>query len=256
MAVKFNTDTAFELFQKKGGKTSFPDSLKQVLNWVQKDGNFTDPKQVAWLLGTAKVESDYALDRWESDYLCGDWKTENPDGKNPCKRALDYYRSTDGKANYYNLGTDERGLPFFGRGLIQLTGKSNYDLFGKKLGINLLKNADLARHPDTSYQIASTYFSMPKGGYNKTVNEYVMAGDFPMARKIVKGSSSGWENAKKEYDRWMDVFNEIGANVKKQMDAERKRALLQMGGFALIFGSLIGLAFIGYGVYKKKIKLI
>jgi hypothetical protein len=139
MGVKFNARKAFELFRKSGGKTNFPDSLKRVLNNVQDDPNFNDVKEVAWLLATAKVESDYSLTRWEADYLCGKWGNKNY--QPPCQSALNYYRSTSGKKNYFDLGVDNKGLPYFGRGLIQLTGKRNYELYSNKTGKNLVADA-------------------------------------------------------------------------------------------------------------------
>jgi len=215
MAVKFNADKAFDKFKEKGGTTKFPDSLKQVLSYIQKDDNFNDIREVAWLLGTAKVESDYSLQRWESDYLCGKWGI--PYGDKPCSKALSYFKSTKGsKKNYYNLGTDKKGLPYFGRGLIQLTGKSNYQKYGDLIGVDLVNNADKAIDPKNSYKIASAYFNKNKGKYygNRTINQMVMDGDFQKARKAVKGSTKTWDEVKEEYDRWMDVLKSTGTKTK------------------------------------------
>ena len=215
MAVKFNTDRAFEKFKEKGGVTKFPDSLKQVLSFIQKDDNFTDIREVAWLLGTAKVESDYSLQRWESDYLCGKWGI--PYGDKPCSKALSYFKSTQGgKKNYYDLGTDKKGLPYFGRGLIQLTGKKNYETYGDLIGEDLVNNADKAIEPKNSYKIASAYFKKNKGSAygNRSVNQLVMDGDFKNARKAVKGSTKTWDEVKAEYDRWMDVLESTDTKNK------------------------------------------
>ena len=58
---------------------------------------------------------------------------------------MNYYRSTkDGKINYYTLGTDKNGLPYFGRGLIQLTGKSNYKKYGDLIGVDLVNDGNKA----------------------------------------------------------------------------------------------------------------
>lgn len=52
----------------------------------------------------------------------------------------------------------DEGYKYRGRGLIQLTGKSNYEKFGKLLGIDLVENPDLANDPDVAAKIAAAYF--------------------------------------------------------------------------------------------------
>jgi predicted chitinase len=221
MAVKFDINKAINNFKEKGGKTQFPDSLKQVLIFIQDDDNFKTKNEIAWLLATAKVESDYSLQRWESDYLCG--KAGVPYDKQPCQRAINYYRSTNGKKNYFDLGTDKNGMAYFGRGLIQLTGKSNYDKYGKLIGVDLVEDGGKAMIPKNSYRIASEYFNRKRGSAKKSVNDYANEGDFAMARKRVKGSSKGWEDAKREYDRWLSVFNEKETKFKADKMSRKKR---------------------------------
>lgn len=256
MAVTFDTDMALQLYKQKGGDTTFEPSLKQVLDFIQHDNNFNDIREVAWFLGTAKVESDYSLQRWEADYVCG--KRGLHYGSAPCKKALDYYRSTKNKKNYYSLGTDKKGLPYFGRGLIQLTGKSNYEKFGKLLGIDLVNNGDLAMTPENSYKIASAYFNTKKRGYgNRSVNDIVLEGDFPTARKVVKGSTKTWEKAKGYYDIWMEVLQALPVEVKKkakvspiESEADKKKSVnkLVIAGIGMMG---IGIAVI---VYLKLIR--
>lgn len=246
MAIRFNVNKAANKFAEYGGKTKFPDSLKQVLTFVQDDENFNTVNEVAWLLATAKVESDYSLERWEADYLCGN--VGEPYKNQPCDRALRYYKSTDGKKNYFDLGTDKNGMAYFGRGLIQLTGKSNYDTYGKLIGVDLVNDGDKAMVPKNSYKIASEFFKKKRGSDNKSVNDYANEGNFAMARKRVKGSSKGWEDAKKEYDLWMNVFNdkEIEASPGKKSNNSKNS---KTGWFPYV---LLGIAFVGlsYGFYN------
>ena len=163
MAVKLKENKAIELYKSSGGTIGFENSLRDVFDYASKDSRITDVKQLAYLLATAKIESDYSLQRWESDYLCG--KQGVPYQDKPCQKALDYYGSTSGnKVNYFNLGTDRRGLPYFGRSLIQLTGKSNYDYYGKKIGVNLVNNPEKALDKKTSYNVAVEYLKEKRGG--------------------------------------------------------------------------------------------
>jgi len=50
------------------------------------------------------------------------------------------------------------GFKYRGRGLIQLTGKYNYGLYGKKIGVDLVANPDLANDPAIASKIAVEYF--------------------------------------------------------------------------------------------------
>jgi predicted chitinase len=51
------------------------------------------------------------------------------------------------------------GFMYRGRGLIQLTGKDNYAKYGKLLGIDLVKDPDLANDPSIAKDIAAAYFA-------------------------------------------------------------------------------------------------
>lgn len=49
-----------------------------------------------------------------------------------------------------------------GRGYIQLTGKNNYEYFGKKLGIDLVNHPELANDPVHAVNIAAEFFAENK----------------------------------------------------------------------------------------------
>jgi len=49
------------------------------------------------------------------------------------------------------------GFKYRGRGLIQLTGKSNYEKFGRIIGEDLVGNPDLANNPEIAKKIAAAY---------------------------------------------------------------------------------------------------
>jgi putative chitinase len=53
----------------------------------------------------------------------------------------------------------DEGYKYRGRGLIQLTGKDNYTTYGKKLGLDLVSNPDLANDPAIAARIAAVYFA-------------------------------------------------------------------------------------------------
>lgn len=63
----------------------------------------------------------------------------------------------------------DEGYKYRGRGLIQLTGKSNYAKFSQLIGVDLVKDPDLANDPDIAQRIAVAYFKeAEKNGTNLT----------------------------------------------------------------------------------------
>lgn len=235
MPVRFKIDEVIKLYKEKGGKTDFPDSLRSVLNYVQNDKHITTINQVAYLLATAKIESDYSLQRWEADYLCGNAGV--PYKNKPCEKAINYYRSTQGnKKNYFTLGIDNKGMCFFGRGLIQLTGKANYEKYGKLIGVNLVSDGDKAMIPKNSYDIASEYL-------NERTWKYVNKGDLYWARKSVNGGTNKINEVNSAYSFWMGILNNPKTKFKATEMSLRKRRII---GVSII---AISLAVVGISVY-------
>ena len=227
MAVKFNINEAINDFRQMGGTTKFPDSLRSVLTFIQNDPNIETAEQAAYLLGTAKAESDYSLQRWEADYVCTGAGIPYKD--RPCQRALDYYRSSKGKKNYYDLGVDKNGLPYFGRGLIQLTGKSNYAKYGQLIGVDLVNDGDKALEPKNSYKIASEYLKA------KTW-KYVESGDLTRARRSVNGGTKGLSEVNKEYQMWLNIFKKKNVKFKQVSSTKNQRTFLYLGLGAAVLG--------------------
>jgi predicted chitinase len=179
----------------------FESSLKDTLSLIKNDPSITDIREASYLLGTAFAEAGYSLQRWEADYL---YKGAGiPYGsEGPPQRALNYYKSSKGKKDYYTLGVDSKGLPYFGRGLIQLTGKANYEKYGSKIGQNLVGNGDLALNPNNSYRIAVEYLK------ERTFAK-VLKGNLTSARKSVNGGTKGIDEVNGAYSTWVNIFSEI-----------------------------------------------
>lgn len=243
MPVAFNINEVLKIYKSKGGKTNFEKSLADVLRYIQNDKNINNIDEVAYLLATAKVESDYSLERWEADYLCGEIGVAYKN--KPCEKALNYYRSTSGgKRNYYTLGTDNRGLPYFGRGLIQLTGKSNYEKYGNLIGVNLVGNGDRALIPRNSYKIASSYL------VGRTF-KYVNRGDLTNARKSVNGGTRGLSEVNSAYNFWLSILNDKSVNFRATKISLRKRRVITI---SLISLGVIGISLSLFFVLKNKTK--
>jgi predicted chitinase len=208
----FDIEAAISKINKTAHKcdSKFKESLKKVLTYIKNDSSVDDVRKAAYLLGTAYVESGYSLQRWEADYLQSGTGIPYPEikkvGNNitggPNQKILDYYRSKKGgKKDYYSLGTDTYGLPYFGRGLIQLTGKENYQAYGKKIQQDLLGNGDLALQPQNSYKIAIEYMK------SRTF-AHVLKNDLTKARKSINGGVKGIEEVNGAYSDWLSILKE------------------------------------------------
>tara|TARA_R110000751_G_scaffold94864_1_gene185206 strand:- start:14484 stop:15206 length:723 start_codon:yes stop_codon:yes gene_type:complete len=236
MPVKFNTNNVISLYYANGGTTAFPQSLKETLNFLQNDDKINNVKELSYFLATAKAESDYSLQRWESDYLCGSKGV--PYQNQPCDKAVNYYRSSNGKKNYFQLGVDSKGMAYFGRGLIQLTGLSNYRKYGRLAGLGdtLVQNGDLALVPKNSYKIASAYM-------NARTFKYVNEDNLTQARKSVNGGTKGVDRTNQTYYKWLNVFKNPNAKFEVLFWTKRKRILFAILGVGL-------LATGGFFIYK------
>lgn len=77
------------------------------------------------------------------------------------------------------------GVRFKGRGLIQLTGRANYESVGRALGIDLVNNPQLAERPDISARIAAYFFK------SRGLNEVADRGDIREVSRRVNGGTNG-----------------------------------------------------------------
>lgn len=78
--------------------------------------------------------------------------------------------------------------PYYGRGFVQLTWRSNYEKASKRLGIDLVNNPDLALEP--AYAANIMVYGMKHGTFTgKKLNDYIRPGkaDFMQARRIING---------------------------------------------------------------------
>ncbi len=89
------------------------------------------------------------------------------------------------------------GVKFKGRGLIQVTGRANYDAFGTAVGQDFTDHPELVETPE--YAVMSACWFWQK----KNLNTYADSGDFKTLTKRINGGLNGyddrcaiWERAK------------------------------------------------------------
>ncbi|MDB5101866.1 MAG: Membrane-bound lytic murein transglycosylase precursor [Cyanobacteria bacterium RYN_339] len=77
------------------------------------------------------------------------------------------------------------GPRFKGRGFIQLTGRANYRYYGKKIGVDIENNPELALRPDVAAKIAAVYWN------DRGIPRLAQAGDWVAVNKKVAGDNTG-----------------------------------------------------------------
>lgn len=129
-----------------------PDKIKfytEAFNKVWPEFGINTPRRIAAFLGQVAVESGEL--KYDKE-LPSKWNKKNPKDANEPTGTL-----YEGRKNLGNTKSGD-GPKFIGRGVLQLTGRANYESYGKKLGIDLANNPELAATPEVSVKIACQYF--------------------------------------------------------------------------------------------------
>lgn len=79
------------------------------------------------------------------------------------------------------------GGRFYGRGFFQLTGRDNYERFGRLVGVSLVEDPDRALEPELSARITAL-FCQERG-----VARAADAGDWREVRRRVNGGYNNWQ---------------------------------------------------------------
>ncbi|WP_027478542.1 C1 family peptidase [Curvibacter gracilis] len=93
------------------------------------------------------------------------------------------------------------GALFKGRGFVQLTGRSNYDSYGRELGLDLLARPDLANAPEVAALLLALFLRR----HRAALEQALARGDYAAARRLVNGGTHG-------LDRFSSVFALAQAN--------------------------------------------
>ncbi len=139
------------------------ETKEQTIKLIQKEceeQGITDERQIAYILATIEWETAHTwLPVKEAFWTSEAWR----------KRHLRYY-------------------PYFGRGFCQITWKSNYEKFGKLLGVDFVKHPDLVLYP--AYSAFIIVYGMKHGTFTgKKLDNYFTKSkeDFVGARRIING---------------------------------------------------------------------
>jgi putative chitinase len=87
------------------------------------------------------------------------------------------------------------GEKFRGRGIIQLTGRWNYENYGNKIGEDLIEEPDLAAQPYIALKLALAYF------HARGVNKAADNKDVVKACKLINGGKNGLKDRLHQYKK-------------------------------------------------------
>lgn len=146
--------------------------LPTVLQAMQEQG-IHDRIMLLMAIATIRAESasfapvDEGISRWNTS---------------PRGRPFDLY---DCRADLGNRGHPD-GATFRGRGFVQLTGRANYETYGRRLGISLVDDPAQANHPMIAARLLALFLADREWAIRNAALD-----DLPAARRLVNGGSHG-----------------------------------------------------------------
>ena len=161
----FDRKTFFDGFKKAFDPTleqSQVDGLNFLLSKFESDPAWDDIRDVAYSLATIYHETAATF------------------------QPIEEYGH--GRGRQYGTPDPVTGKTYFGRGYVQLTWKSNYQQFGKLLGVDLVNHPELALEPETAFHIMA--IGMRSGLFTgHKLYDYIHGSvcDYREARRIING---------------------------------------------------------------------
>ncbi len=98
------------------------------------------------------------------------------------------------------------GKRYKGRGPIQLTGRANYDKYGKLLGLDLVNDPTIAATKEVGFRIAGQFWKL--NGLNELADQQ----QFKTITKRINGGYNGLDDRIKYYDRAKKVMSKDDAD--------------------------------------------
>lgn len=122
------------------------DGLTAILDKWEKESPDADDRWLAYMLGTAHHETGRTMQPVRETFANSDAKAISI-----LDKAFGAGKLTWVKKPYW--GPDADGKSWLGRGLVQLTHKTNYEKLGNAIGVNLVQDPTLAMDMDVALKI-------------------------------------------------------------------------------------------------------
>jgi predicted chitinase len=119
--------------------------------------------------------------------------------------------------NRADLGNTQPGdgAKFCGRGFVQITGRKNYETYGRKINADLVTHSELACDPLAAAHILAIFFK--EHGVDKAAN----TGDWHQVRRRVNGGLNGYADFEK-VEEHLKVVEHLGYAAKATIALAQK----------------------------------
>lgn len=95
-----------------------------------------------------------------------------------------YFKRYEGRKDLGNVKPGD-GVLFHGRGIFQLTGRANYEAYGRKLGLDLVARPERAADPEISTRIALAYWDA------RGIGAWALRDDINRVTRKINGGLNG-----------------------------------------------------------------
>ncbi len=208
MSQGFDFDFTLDKFTAIIGKNPYADHWYEALCQILPDYDInTTPRVAAFLAQTAHESGGYRAIKenlnYKAESLMRVWPRYFPDmatakayEKQPERIANRAY------ANRMGNGPEESGdgWKFCGRGLIQLTGKSNYERYAQSLEISLDEASEHLTTFEGCVQSAAWFWEA------NNLNQWADSGDMLTLTKRINGGTLGLDDRIKHYNHALHVL--------------------------------------------------
>jgi putative chitinase len=103
----------------------------------------------------------------------------------------------DGRTDLGNT-TPGDGWRFHGRGVIQLTGRANYETYGRLVGVDLIEHPELAADPEVSADVAVAYWQQRLKHVDRT--------DVEAVTRRINGGTNGYDERVEAVAGWATLI--------------------------------------------------
>jgi putative chitinase len=234
--------TAEQIAKASGSSLEKAEQFRPYLNkYMQKYGINTPNRVLAFL---AQIGHESASLKATEEYASGS--------------------AYEGRADLGNVNAGD-GVKFKGRGLIQLTGRANYQKMSEKVGKDLVGNPQLVAEPELATQVSAIWWSdRVRGGL--TLNQWADKFDLTQPIDSIKNKDVH-ENITRAINGGTNGISDRAARLSSGASilAEVKKKISSIGGsfvnqnnrwwviptIIIIFGTLTA---VGIYIYRKKTK--
>ncbi len=235
--------TKEQIAQATGSSLENAEKFRPYLNKYMDKYGINTPERVLAFLAQIGTESGGLL-----------WTRE--------QGADSYFNRYEGRSDLGNIYVGD-GLRFKGRGLIQLTGRANYQKMSEKIGKDIVSNPNLVEEPDLATEV-STIFWRDKVRDGLSLNQW--ADKFNLTRpiqdtanwevhtnitKAINGGTNGIDDRANRLARGSQILEDIKKKVSsfRSSFSDKKNLWWLIPSMIIIFGSLTA---VGIWFYRRK----